>query len=238
MSDFFETTAYQEAVARLEYTLERRHQVALLTGSLGSGKSTLIRNWASQLRRKGCVVACISTPSTFDQDFLWELANQLQCEVGLGASAAQLWFQIREQLNAYRLELRPVIIVVDHAEEIVAETADILVALARFHCGDSVLSTLILVIDSEAEKSFFPRLQRMAELRIELDPWDAEEIEAFAHRHGHHLDTDAIRALEQTSSGNPRILTQILDLSQMAQQSDGMGQLSSEIVHEIREELL
>jgi len=245
MSPFFESPAYLEAVARLEYALGRRDRVAVLTGPLGSGKSTLLEKWTGKLRREGSIVPYLHTPGTFEQDFLWELAIQLKADVGLATSPTELWFQIREQLTTYALEERQVVIVVDHVEEMAAETADILLTLARLHCGATSGGSLILSVDSARLRSFDLRLLKMADLKIELETWTSEDVARFTQSYQAAfpdtpitLDEAAIEAVSKHSEGLPRVISQILDLSRLAMQASESQTVTPETVEAIREELL
>lgn len=245
MSPFFESPAYQEAVARLEYALQRKDRVAVLTGPLGSGKSTLLEKWTTQIRRSGWIVPYLQTPGTFEQDFLWELAIQLKADVGLATTPTELWFQIREQLTTYALEERPVVIVVDHVEEMAAETADILLTLARLHCGATTGGSLILSVDSAQLRSFDARLLKMADLKIELEAWTSEDIAQFTRTYQAAfpdspitLDQAAIEAVSQHSEGLPRVISQILDLSRLALEASESKSVTPDTVEAIREELL
>ncbi|MBA2114550.1 AAA family ATPase [Bremerella alba] len=245
MSPFFESPAYLEAVARLEYALVRRDRVAVLTGPLGSGKSTLLDKWTSKLRREGSIVPYLQTPGTFEQDFLWELAIQLKADVGLATTPPELWFQIRERLTTYALEERPVVIVVDHVEEMAPETADLLLTLARLHCGATTGGSLILSVDSVNLRSFDVRLLKMADLKIELEAWSCEDVARFTQTYQDAfpdsrltLDDAAIQAVSQHSEGLPRVISQILDLSRLAVEASDSQSVTPETVEAIREELL
>ncbi|QDU77836.1 hypothetical protein Pan97_49150 [Bremerella volcania] len=245
MSPFFESPAYLEAVARLEYALARRDRVAVLTGPLGSGKSTLLEKWTTKLRRGGSIVPYLQTPGTFEQDFLWELAIQLKADVGLATTPTELWFQIREQLTTYALEERQVVVVVDHVEEMAQETADILLTLARLHCGATTGGSLILSVDSTKLRSFDLRLLKMADLKIELEAWTCEDVAHFTRTYQAAfpgspltLDDAAIQAVSQHSEGLPRVISQILDLSRLALEASESQSVTPETVEAIREELL
>lgn len=245
MSPFFESPAYQEAVARLEYALQRHDRVAVLTGAVGSGKTTLLEKWTGQLRRGGAIVAHLRTPGTFEHDFLWDLAIQLKANVGLATTPPELWFEIREQLTAYTLEQRPIVVVVDHVEEISRETADILLTLARLHCGSETEATLILSVDSQHLQTFDTRLLKLADLKIELEAWNSDDIAKFteAYQAAHPeaqltLDSAAVEAVSRYSDGLPRVISKILDLSRLALAASESTSVTPETVEAIREELL
>lgn len=245
MSPFFESPAYLEAVARLEYALARHDRVAVLTGPMGSGKTTLLEKWTTKLRREGSIVPFLRTPGTFEQDFLWELAIQLKADVGLATTPAELWFQIREQLTTYALEERPVVIVVDHVEEMAQETADLLLTLARLHCGTTTGGSLLLSVDEAKLRTFDIRLLKMADLKIELEAWTYDDVARFTETYQAAypetpltLDEAAIEAVSQHSEGLPRVISQILDLSRLALEANESESVTPDTVEAIREELL
>ncbi|MBI1248430.1 AAA family ATPase [bacterium] len=245
MNPFFESPAYQEAVARLEYALERHDRVAVLTGLTGSGKTTLLENWTADLRRRGVIVVYLPTPGTFEHDLLWELAIGLKAEISLSSTPSELWFRIREQLTAYSLEQRQVVIAVDHFEEIARETGDILLSLARLHYGDGNLGSLVLSVDKQALRTLDLRLLKMADLKIELEAWDVDDVASFTHAYlaANHQDQvqlsdEVIAAVSQQSAGLPRIVSQILDLTCLAAEASQAESVSPETILAVREELL
>lgn len=245
MIPFFESPGYQEATARLDYALERRDPVALLSGPRGSGKTTLLEHWSRKLRRAGLLVALLRTPGTFEHDFLWELCVQLKAEAGIGSTPTQLWFHLREQLAAYRLEERPVAILVDHAEEMAPETADVLLTLARLHSGDSGHASLVLAIDHQHLSRLDPRLYHLAALKIELEPWNVADtsryVDAYRQANPDSLQTvsdETVQTLAECADGNPQLISRILDLSRMAVTQEETGSFSPQEVRALREELL
>jgi len=245
MQTFFESPAFQEAVARLDYALTRSHRVAILSGKLGVGKSTLLAHWGERLARQGKLVSYLPTPGTFEQDFLWDLAVGLGADVDLGASPAALWFQLREQLTSHRLNERQVVLLVDHAEEMVPETADVLTTLSRLHGGEENAICLVFAVDSDGLRSLDRRLFNLAQLKIELEGWDAATVASFVESLGSEeaadqaaWDEQAIAALAASCEGSPRVLAQILELSELARKADPEAAPSADLIESLRDELL
>ena len=148
-------------------------------------------------------------------------------------------------MTAYGLEQRQVVIAVDHVEEIARETGDILLSLARLHGGIGGLGSLILSIDQQVLRTLDIRLLKMADLKIELEAWDADDIARFTeaylaanHQSQIQLSDEAIAAVSQQSAGLPRVVSQILDLTCLAAEATQSESVTPETIYAIREELL
>ena len=79
---FFETEQHREALAKLEYTVRNRRGFALVTGEIGSGKTTLIRTLMRRLPRLRLDDADnVSWRRTFTLRGLTELTRRIGDEV-------------------------------------------------------------------------------------------------------------------------------------------------------------
>lgn len=241
MRPLLTSPAFQEAEARLDYVVQNRHQVAIVAGPVGSGKSTLLTHWAEHRRRTGEMVPILRTPGTHEIDFLSELAGQLRCETSNQLSLERLWFTIRQRLLAYELEQQTVVLVVDHAEEITTEIASVLLTLVRLHAGESGFGSLILSLDSQALPKLKHRVFQMADLKIELESWEPDDVASYVRQfQAEHADcpfevTDAtLEAIQAETDGNPKLIAKLLELSRLAAES---AVVTPELIHEIRQEI-
>jgi type II secretory pathway predicted ATPase ExeA len=72
---FYPSPTHEEALARLQFLVERQRRLGLLVGPSGSGKSLLLEVFAAQLRRNARPVAKLSLLGVEPVEMLWLLAN-------------------------------------------------------------------------------------------------------------------------------------------------------------------
>src|SRR6476661_5158920 len=72
---------HAEALARLDFLCESRCPFGLLVGPAGSGKSTVLVEFAERVERSGKLVALASAAANDELAILASLANGWQCEV-------------------------------------------------------------------------------------------------------------------------------------------------------------
>lgn len=75
----YSTASHEELLSRLEYA-SRNKLFAVVTGDVGTGKSTAIRKLASKLDINRYKVIYISDSALTPRNFYWEALNQLGCE--------------------------------------------------------------------------------------------------------------------------------------------------------------
>src|SRR5438105_10986631 len=93
---------HAEALARLDFLCESRSPFGLLLGPAGSGKSTVLAEFAERAARGGAVVAMASAAATDELAVLVPLAIGLQ--ISPEADARLLWRQIVDRFEEIKLE--------------------------------------------------------------------------------------------------------------------------------------
>ena len=83
VDELYPTAGLTEALARIDYLVDGRRRVGLLTGESGVGKSLTLNAAALQLERHGRSVALVDATAVSAREFTWLVA------CGLGASPGE-----------------------------------------------------------------------------------------------------------------------------------------------------
>jgi type II secretory pathway predicted ATPase ExeA len=209
----YQSRKHAEALARMQYAVEEQ-DIVLLTGDIGSGKTTLCRTLIDLLD-ESYVPVLIVNPRLSPAQLLRTIAMRF----GMNDSA-RYRHGVLEELNAKLYEFfeagkRPVIII-DESQLIPGkETFEELRLLTNFQLDDRNLLALVLIGQTELRERLGRRPYRALRQRIgmqyHLGPLDREETEAYvrhrlmiAGREAPLFDEQALALLFEHSGGVPR----------------------------------
>ncbi len=172
MQFLHQSPTHEEALARLQFLTDNHRRLGLLLGASGSGKSLLLDVFTQQLRRRGRPVVKIGLLGLEPGEFLFLLAAGLKLNFEPSASPLALWRAIADRLAEFHYQKLETVILLDDAD-----CADdrVLAQVARLACCDPSNQsrlTLILAVRGENIRRLGDRLLELAELRIDLEPWD------------------------------------------------------------------
>ena len=140
----FSSAAHEETLARLDYLVQHRSRVGLLTGATGSGKSLLLEVAVRLWRRAGHAVALMSLQGLTTHELLWQLACAWQCPVLGNMPTFAVWHAVSDALTVQRCEQRASLLLLDDAEY---ASGDVIETLERLvHLGDAQQPRLTLVL--------------------------------------------------------------------------------------------
>ncbi len=209
---------YQEALARLTYAIEER-ELALLTGEIGSGKTTLSRALIDSMNDKYLPILIIN-PRLSPTQFLRLLVKKW--------SAKPKYFKndIIDQLydllfKEYENQKTPVLII-DEAQLIPSKALfDEIRLLTNFQLDNQNLLSIILIGQPELlkrlrKKKYIPLTQRIT-IYFHINPLTQEEVDAYIeHRwsiaslnNNSPFTSKAKYLIAQYSNGIPRIINTI-----------------------------
>lgn len=206
--------------------IERREPLIVVTGDVGTGKTTLCRAVLAALDRKP-LVAAVPDPTVAPEDFLKglladfggasgdDLAGRLHA-----ASRTELRYLLREHLQPSSSSNAPVIVVIDEAQKLSGAIAAEVSMLLDDDGSIQVLLVGQLELANRLAAHDMRRLDQRASARCTLAPLDRAGVAGYiTHRlqkAGATPDRltfsdDAIDAVYDRSSGVPRLVNRLCD---------------------------
>lgn len=210
----YESAQHREALARLEYAVEEK-ELALLTGDIGSGKTTLSRALIDRIGESRPVILLIN-PRLSPSQLLRSVATALGIMPKFFRN--DLLDQIQTKLvELYEQGTEPVLII-DEAQLIPTRaTFDEIRLLTNFQLDDQNLLSVILIGQPELEKrlqhkSYAALAQRIG-MRYALGPLTAADTRAYIEHRikvaggtRNPFRPDAVERIWSVSGGIPRII--------------------------------
>lgn len=184
--DLFPSRGHQEIQGRLAFALQERLP-ALITGDVGTGKSTALRAFTHSLDRNLFAVVYLPNPHLSTITLYHQILLALQTEPAFGF--ARLLPQLRATLSELARKGRSVLLVVDEAHLLPHDIFDQLRFLLNDEMDSASLLTLVLVGQPDlAHKLTFAPFEALSQriaVRYHLKPFDLEETAAFVKHHLH-----------------------------------------------------
>lgn len=172
---FFRSPQHEEALRRLLYVIENRKGVAMLTGEVGSGKTTVTKALADYLNKDQVQFTMISNPALPPEELLKAILLKLGGTVENGSKTLML-DQLQKILAAGGSAGRTTVLAIDEAHVIGNRaTLDELRMLLNIQTDDAFLVTLILLGQPPLLRSIAelqPLKERIA-VKFNLGPLDA-----------------------------------------------------------------
>lgn len=217
---FFESPQHQEAVNRLLYVVNYRKGVAMLTGEVGCGKTTVIRNLDTYLPRGRFEVRVISNPALSATDLVRGILIQFGLEVKTNSKSV-LIEQLRLKLESLTRNGGGGVLVIDEAHVINQKRVlDELRMLLNLQSDNLFLLTLIMVGQPPLLQKIdvLQPLKERISMKYHLTPLDQENTAKYIRYRltqvGGREDTftdDALPLIFEYSNGLPLRVNNLCD---------------------------
>ena len=241
---FYESPTHEEALARLHFLVEQRRRLGLLIGMSGSGKSLLLEVFARQLRRSGLPVAKLSVLGLEPFDTLALIAAGFALNPDPGDSAARLWRMVTDRLSEFRYQQLDATLLLDDADRASRPVLDLITRLAQHDTSPESRLTIVMAGQREQMGRLGDRLLGLAELRIDIEPWEASDTEDYLKSSLAQagcakpiFDSSAIARLHELTHGIPRQIGQLADLALLAGAGGELKQIDVGVVESVYQEL-
>ena len=171
-----------EALAHLNYGLQDGGGFVLLTGEVGTGKTTVSRCLLQQLPAD-TEIAYILNPSLTERDLLAAICDEFQLPYGEEASLKQLFDLIRDHLLANLAAGKRSVVLVDEAQHLLPGVLEQLRLLTNLETDEKKLLQVVLIGQPELQQMLRqPLLRQLAQritARYHLLPLSRQDVDAY-----------------------------------------------------------
>ena len=241
---FHQGPTHEEALARLQFLVDEHRTLGLLLGEAGTGKSLILEIFARSLGRVGRQSAKLSLAGLDPHGFLWQLAGQLGVESASTVSTFALTRAVTDHIAANRYQQRATILLLDDVDTARPEVSDQIFWLAQLDTSRDARLTIVLAAQPERLYKLDTRLLELADLRVDLEGWDADDTAAFvkqalakAGRTTPIFSEAALVRLHQLTGGVPRRIKQLADLALLAGAGGNLAQIEPSTIDSVYQEL-
>lgn len=211
---------HKEALSLLQYGIMKRDGFLLLTGEVGTGKTTLIR-YLLKSADASTIIATIYDPMMPILDFY----NFLSEEFGLNKKffgKADFLIDLKSFLLKAYSEKQPVFLIIDEAQRLDHERLEEIRLLSNIELDDQKLINTFFVGQSETETTLMDPINKAISQRISmsynLQPLDEKETQHYiAHRlrvagaKRGIFTVEACKKIFDIADGIPRLINSICD---------------------------
>src|SRR5881392_1476723 len=190
----FKSESHANAFELLQYAVRRREGFVVVTGDIGTGKTTLCRALLEQLDRK-TFTALVLNPFLSEDDLLRLILQDFgvvsRDEIRRGRLAAISKQELIETLNEFLLSLLPLragaLLIIDEAQNLPRQVLEQIRILSNLETDKEKLLQIVLVgqlnLKDLLRSPELRQLDQRVSIRYELKPLDAETVAAYvAHR--------------------------------------------------------
>lgn len=219
---FFSGESHRRAMHYLRYGLTLGEGFIVVTGPVGTGKSTLVRNLVAELEKDNIETAIITNTSVSPLELLRLVAEGIHAPLA-GTNKAQLLSAIERQLSLLNRTGKRALLLIDEAQNLPAESIEELRMLSNFQRNDKPLVQSFLLGQEELRDTIQGEGMEQFRQRIiascHLQPLSADEtgqyiqhrLEYAGWKNEFGFADGAFALIYQHSDGVPRKINKFCD---------------------------
>ena len=243
----FLTRHTQEALACLTYGIQSRKGFILLTGEVGTGKTTLLNKLLDWLRRERVATAFVFNSRLIVSQFF----DFMMADFGIPCDTKQK-SQVLLKLNQWLLDRykagETAVLVVDEAQNLSPQVLEEIRLLTNLETATEKLLQIVLAGQPELEEKLNqPQLRQLRQritLRAKTHPLNLEETRGYIHERLRIAGSDgrtiflpdALEAIHRYSRGIPRVINLLCEHALISAFVDGKENIGAETISEVARE--
>lgn len=228
---------HKEALAHLMYGVQGQGGFIVITGEVGTGKTTVSRCFIENAPEH-VDIALILNPRLSARELLASVCDELSIAYPDEATIKQLIDRINRHLLNAHARGRHQVLIIDEAQNLSAEVLEQLRLLTNLETAEKKLLQIVLLGQPELqdilERPELRQLNQRVTARYHLDALERDELPAYIHyRLGvagvkvELFSPAAIRLLYRKSDGVPRLINLISDRALLGAYSESVHQIEA-----------
>ena len=245
---FYGSRGHKRAMAYLEYGVHQGEGFIVITGEVGAGKTTLVRNLLRKVPNERVRAAQIVSTQVDADDLLRLAAGGFGIE-SQGINKSELLLRLEAHFRALHAEGRRALLIVDEAQNLSPRAVEELRMLSNFQVENRSLVQSFLVGQPEfrqiMQHAQMSQLKQRILASYHLGPLDLNETQAYVEhrlrhvgwRHRPGFDAESFERIFKHTAGVPRRINALCDRVLLASFLNELGQIDAQHIDECFAEL-
>lgn len=245
---FFLSRKHKEALSHLLYGVSQRKGIVVLTGEIGTGKTTLCRFFLNQLSQN-VKTAFILNPYFSETQLLEAIVKDFGVSIRSKSSRLSLVWELNKFLLRESQGGHNVVLIIDEAQNLKPQQLEQIRLLSNLETEKDKLLQVILAGQPELNRKLelydLRQLRQRIMVRYHISPLEQDEVKEYIR---HRLSVaggadrinfsdDAVAFISNFSSGTPRLINMICDRALLAGFVAETGNIDLDIIKKCAQEL-
>lgn len=245
---FFASSHHQRALSYLQYGLDQGEGFIVVTGPIGTGKTTIARNLLNNLADKSIVAAQLVTTRLNPQELLELVASEFDISV-IGNSKADLLQGIEKFLIRLHQQGKRALLIVDEAQNLPSESVEELRMLSNFQLDNKPLIQSFLLGQEELKGIIqAPNMEQFRQRIIasaHLKPLSKAEVKEYINHRLHQagcikddlFSNTAFDLIHEKTLGVPRKINIFVDRLLLFGFLEELKSIDTDAINEVAQEM-
>lgn len=245
---FYPSAKHTDALNHMVYAIEERRGFVVITGEIGSGKTTLSRVLFQKVDRL-TKTAIIRNTHLTAKDLITLALEEFEVPCAPGATKTQLISRLNEFLIDQLRDNCNVVLLIDEAQNLKPRVLEEVRMLSNLETETEKLIQIILMGQPELKSKLWlkdlTQLRQRVTLHYHLGPLNAEETAAYVEHRLHVAGgngspifaKNALPKIFQCTHGTPRLINGLCDRALLTGYVSETRVVGPEIIEEVASEL-